>query len=460
MLSPEASATPQRRQRGPVGRIAVLVACALGLAACSSGDGAGEIGTIGAVTGFAGMVAADEPHAALAARDILSAGGTAADAAVAGAFTMAVTLPSSAGILGGGMCLVHGIDDDADRSKVEVLEFLPGFAPADGATRFPAAVPGLPRGLFALHAKYGVLRWESLLAPAEQMARLGFPASRALAKEFVAGGAVLRNDMEAIRTFADREGMSPGEGTRLVQENLGASIARIRMRGVGDFYQGVMARDLVAAYRRVGFGLTVDALRDYRPRWLEPATTMRGNEIVAVPPDGVPGTETLQVYNAVAGGTAQPQQGGQPLPGASGIIAVDKDGGAVSCVLMMNGPFGAGGMAPGTGMLIAAPPPYAGTVRQPIGLLMAVNSNVKEFYFAGAAGGAGAASSIGRIAGQVLTQGVDLPTALSNAISGRDEISGLVNAASCTEGMPPNPESCRVVTDSRSSGYGMVVGRK
>lgn len=455
MLSPEASDHPQRRQRGRAGRLAALFAATLGLAACSGGASV-ERGQIGAVTGFAGLVAADEPHAALAARDILSAGGSAADAAVAGAFTMAVTLPSSAGILGGGICLVHG----ADSGKVEVLEFLPGFAPADAGSRFPAAVPGLPRGLFALHAKYGELRWESLLGPAEQMARIGFPASRALSKEFVAGGAVLRNDLEAVRTFADEEGMSPGEGTRLVQENLGASIARIRLRGVGDFYQGMMARELVEAYRRVGFGLTAEAMRDYRPRWLEPQTALRGNEIVAAPPVGVPGNETLAAYTAVAGGAAVPQQGGQPLPGASGILAVDKDGGAVACTLMMNGPFGAGGMAPGTGMLIAAPPPAPGTVRQPVGLLMALNPHVKEFHFAGAAGGAGAAASIGRIAGRALAQGGDLQTAVGEVISGRDEISGLVNVAYCSDGIPPNPASCRVITDSRSSGYGMVVGRE
>ncbi len=456
MLSPEASDTPQRRQRGRAGRLACLFAAAatVGLAACSGGTGA-ERGQIGAVTGFAGLVAADEPHATLAARDILSAGGTAADAAVAAAFTMAVTLPSSAGILGGGMCLVHG----ADQGKVEVLEFLPGFAPNDGASRFPAAVPGLPRGMYALHAKYGALRWESLLGPAEQMARLGYPASRALAKEFVAGGAVLRNDIEAVRTFADKEGMSPGEGSTLVQSNLGASIARIRLRGVGDVYQGLMARDLVEGYRRVGFALSLDALRDYRPRWLEPMTAMRGNEVVAVPPAGLPGAETLEVYTAASGGGAVPDQGGQPAPGSSGLVVVDNEGSAVACVLIMNGPFGTGRMAPGTGMMIAAPPPQPGMVRQPVGLLMAINPNVKEFHFAGAAGGAAAASSVGRIAARALTQGGDIATVLGEVISGRDEISGLVSVAHCAEGIPPNPGSCRIVTDSRSGGLGMVVGR-
>ena len=83
---------------------AVFIHFSLLLAACGL-EPSSEIGTEGYVKGFMGGVAADEPRAALEGQKILSAGGTAADAATAVYFTLAVTLPSRAGLGGGG---VHG----------------------------------------------------------------------------------------------------------------------------------------------------------------------------------------------------------------------------------------------------------------------------------------------------------------------------------------------------------------
>ena len=74
---------------------------ALWAAGCGSGE-EDESLVIGPVEGFAGLVAADEPRAALVGRDVLANGGNAADAAVAMYFTMGVTLPSRAGLAGGG----------------------------------------------------------------------------------------------------------------------------------------------------------------------------------------------------------------------------------------------------------------------------------------------------------------------------------------------------------------------
>ena len=154
---------------------------------CSS-DEETNLGQIGLIEGFLGGVAADEPRAALIGRDVLSAGGSAADAATAVYFALAVTLPSSASLGGGGVCLVH----DTPSARTEAIRFL-ARRPADvpPGTARPSAVPGNPRGFFALHSKYGVLRWEQVVAPAEGLARFGTPVSRALARDLKQVGTAL-----------------------------------------------------------------------------------------------------------------------------------------------------------------------------------------------------------------------------------------------------------------------------
>ena len=157
-----------------------MAAMALSLAAltgCSTAERVGNLlgggssvpaGQAGHLRGFLGNVASEEPRATQVARDILSAGGSAADAAVAAGFTLAVTLPSRAGLGGGGACLAY----DPRRNEVEAFLFQPGArvgvpagadrshpftAPADHATAFPTArdrtAPGgvmVPRKLLSL----------------------------------------------------------------------------------------------------------------------------------------------------------------------------------------------------------------------------------------------------------------------------------------------------------------------
>ena len=90
-----------------------------------------------------GAVASDEPSATIAARNILLEGGTAADAAVALYFTLAVAAPSVASLGAGGVCLVH----NPISGKVEVLDFIaPASIDAAGGES-PSAIPTGIRGL-------------------------------------------------------------------------------------------------------------------------------------------------------------------------------------------------------------------------------------------------------------------------------------------------------------------------
>src|SRR5262245_11025655 len=122
---------------------AALLVLAVG--ACQSG-GSKNPGVIGSVEGFAGIAVADDPRAVVAARDVLTAGGSAADAAVATYFTLAVALPSSAGLGGGGVCLIQEPGVEGPRGV--------GFLPR-GSPERSFGVPGSFRGLAVLGLKWG-----------------------------------------------------------------------------------------------------------------------------------------------------------------------------------------------------------------------------------------------------------------------------------------------------------------
>jgi gamma-glutamyltranspeptidase/glutathione hydrolase len=245
------------RQRALIraGSALIGIASMLLLAACEPEK---PLGTIGSVTGFAGAAVADEPRAAVVARDVLSAGGSAADAAVALYFALSVTMPSTAALGGGGVCLVH----DSEKKTTEVLDFLPRAAP-DGRVAVPLAV----RGMAALQARYGKLRWEQLLGPAEQMARLGTPTSRALARELATAADSLSQDPEMARIFLRADGTPLQEGDPLRQEMLGSVLTQLRIKGAGEFYTGPLAHTIADAAQSLGAPLTIEALRNAKPEF-------------------------------------------------------------------------------------------------------------------------------------------------------------------------------------------------
>src|ERR1700710_2630552 len=108
--SGQSTAEAGRRKPGFALRNAGVLALGLLVASCSALTSVKDtmLGTSsggGPIEGFLGGVTADEPRAVLAGRQVLASGGNAADAATAVAFALAVTLPSRAGLGGGGACV-------------------------------------------------------------------------------------------------------------------------------------------------------------------------------------------------------------------------------------------------------------------------------------------------------------------------------------------------------------------
>jgi len=411
-----------------------LVATVLLLAACTGGGS--KQGDIGFVEGFFGGLIVNEPRAAIVGRDVLSAGGTAADAAVAAYFTLAVTHPGAASLGGGGMCLVH----DALKIKADVITFLPGA----GAGRF--AVPGNIRGMFLLHARYGELGWSSLLQPAEQFARDGHAVSRAFVRDFQADGAALRGDPEGREIFGAG---NLQEGQVLRQVELGAILSNLRSRGPGEFYDGSLGHQFVAAFNAAGGKITISDLRNYKPQLVEPVRVELGNDFIFFPPGGggqiaariweaaqaddrfadanavgrrhlileaaarmyqgaAEGRGTMEsaealmadyspsAHRAVTPSVAITEDNGHD---GGSIVAVDNQGRTVACAFTMNGPFGSGVIAPGTGILLANAP--AGPRASVPSLAIIGNENVGLTYFA-IAGSGPVSGTVARIAAETV----------------------------------------------------------
>jgi len=444
------------RRNGRPGRAAVLLLAAL-LGACTTLNSVkdtllgGPSGGTGPqrLDGFIGAAVADEPRAALAAREVLALGGNAADAAVALGFTLAVTLPSRAGLGGGGACLAYNPSRDGPGGgSPEAVAFIPP-APTtpNGPADRPAAMPMLPRGLFALHAKYGSRPFESLVAPAEQLARFGVPVSRALLQDLAVVAGPLAQDPNARAVFAPG-GQPLREGGTLAQPDLGATLATLRTAGVGDLYQGALARKLEDGSRLAGGGMTVGDLRAALPRIGAPLVVRAGRDSAAfLPGDGgqqaAAAFAVLQENPGNIQGARAASARGSSLPASTGFAVLDRNGNSVVCALTMNNLFGTGRIAPGTGILLAASP-RAG----PAPLLAAAlvwNANVRGFRAAVTGSGQeGAALAAALALSNTLRAGTAMPAAVPEP--------GRANVIACARYLPGNEGACSAAADPRGAG--------
>ncbi|MCO7537692.1 gamma-glutamyltransferase [Pseudomonas asiatica] len=249
-----------------------------------------------------GAVAAPDQYGAQVAADILKKGGNAVDAAVATAFTLAVTYPEAGNIGGGGFMtlFVDGKPYFLDYREVapqaatrnmyldekgEVIENLSLV----GARA--AGVPGTVMGLWEAHQKFGKLPWSELLTPAIGYAKNGFKVA---AKQYQ-----YRNDAQGMfktaTNFNDYFGnMKVGELFK--QPEMAQTLERIADKGVSEFYQGKTA-DLLVAQMQSDKGLiTKQDLKDYKAVWREPmAVSWRGNVVYTAPPPSSGGVALAQL---------------------------------------------------------------------------------------------------------------------------------------------------------------------
>jgi len=418
------------------------------LAACGGPSGP-QIGEVGYVTGFFGGVVADEPRAALVGRDVLTAGGRAADAAIAAYFTMAVTMPSAASLGGGGACVMHDFFEKRD----EAIVFLPALARGSAET---GIVPGNVRGLFALHARYGRLPWADLLLPAELLARDGHAISRAFARDLARDAARLAGDPAASAAFAVVSGRAPAEGTVVRQVELAAVLAALRTRGPGDLYVGQLARAYADAATSAGWRLTPEDMRDYVPALGAPAQETDGNDMLIATPAPTGGPAALAAWKAA--GTAPAGMAAPASEAAAGVVAVDRDGQMVACSFTLGRAFGMARMARGLGILLPAPD-VAGAAGALVAA-MRVNVPTQRGYAAMVASRTGGPAAIGRLLRAAERDEINLAPSISAIVAGVPEGGGpRLLAAQCAMGVPRVQPNCAFVTDPTGFGLATMADR-
>ncbi len=256
------------KARGAGAYVALIIRASICVTACHAIPA--HAGTRG------GALAVSDSYSADAAERILSQGGNAVDAAVAVAFTLAVTYPEAGNVGGGGFATVYF---KGQPYFLDYRECAPRRARADmyldasgavvpGASTIGAAaagVPGTVAGMWELHRRFGRLPWGSDLAPAIRYAHAGFVVSPQLVAH--------RDDTAtklAGRTNFERYFGALKSGQTFRQPELEASLRLIAAAGPRGFYAGRTANLIAKDMARNGGYITVKDLSDYRPVWREP----------------------------------------------------------------------------------------------------------------------------------------------------------------------------------------------
>ncbi|RCS57047.1 gamma-glutamyltransferase [Parvibium lacunae] len=251
------------------------------------------------------MVAAANPLAADAGRQILRAGGSAVDAAIAIQMVLTLVEPQSSGI-GGGAFMLH--DDGKTVLAYDGRETAPQAADAalflhpDGKPLpFVTAavggrsvgVPGVLRMLALAHQQHGKLPWATLFEPAIALAEQGFPISprlHTLLQQDLALGSqsLLAQDGFAREYFYTSAGAPKAVGTILKNPLLATTLRHLARQGADYFYTGALASAIVQKVRQhpTNPGVLAEAdLRQYQAK-IRPALChdYRQYRICGMPP--------------------------------------------------------------------------------------------------------------------------------------------------------------------------------
>ncbi|MGV2291661.1 gamma-glutamyltransferase [Trinickia sp. YCB016] len=255
----------------------------------------------------ASAVAVADKFSADAAEQIFKEGGNAVDAAVAIAFTLAVTYPEAGNIGGGGFMTLYVAGkpyfiDYREKAPLAATKTL--YLDKDGNVikgmslvgAKAVGVPGTVEGMWEAQRRFGKLKWKQVLAPAIHYATDGFEVSDQLQQ---------RRD-DAAKDFDDKTNFnkyfgSMKAGETFKQPELAATLTRIANEGAKGFYTGKTA-DLIAASMREDGGLiTKRDLLQYKAIWRQPVeANWNGYRVITAPPPSSGGIGLVQLLKMKA----------------------------------------------------------------------------------------------------------------------------------------------------------------
>ncbi|MEE4176554.1 MAG: gamma-glutamyltransferase [Bacteroides sp.] len=257
-----------------------------------------------------GMAATSHPLATQVALDILKQGGSAVDAAIAANAILGLMEPTGSGIGGDLFAIVwdaetqklHGLNASGRSPKSLTLEYLI----ENGLTRIPSygplpvSVPGAVDGWFELHGKFGKISMQSVLQPAINYAKNGFPVTDLIAYYMQRSAFRLGQYPNFKETYMPN-GRMPEKGEIFRNPDLARTYEIIAQQGRDAFYKGDIARVIEQYIKENGGFLSYEDLASHHSEWVEPVSTnYRGFDVWELPPNGQ-GIAALQILNILEG---------------------------------------------------------------------------------------------------------------------------------------------------------------